>query len=1215
MKKQFIRAAAFICAVTLLGLAGCWNNITQLPVQSGMGRVVVTVNNQDARTVAPSLDIFTKFTLSFSGPVSQAPIDIVDGIASIELIPGQWTITATGYTGIAPNFVAAAEGSVVVTVVAGETTSAFILLSPKDADEKGFFEYKITVPAASDTAVIGILGESVTNLAAGLNEGILELAPGQYVVYVNIEKGDLVIPGFLDALHIYTGQTTYLELEYKDEDFLFTINDGFDLTGFITPPVMYETPDTTEFETDQFTGTVEWQTMDGEPVDGIFRGGTKYKAVITLTPKPGYTFWKVGADSFTYDGAVVTNDENSGIVTIVFPETEAEVPGTINITIGFNYGQILVDGSDGINIIYKDGEPAFLALVTDGYDNVTWYVDGKPVPVTVGPEITINAADYKVGPHSVSFIGYKGGNLYGQPVPFTVKEEFSIYTNSQLTSLISDAKAAIQGIYVSSNGSGVPSVAYWVPEFVMDTMNDMIAAAEVSASTEKKVSESYTNLSAALDLLGFFKTAGGSANVYYRDDPGLGLQNINASVGNNVWARNSTVSDNRIPSNTGTFSVIAYPFADVTPASADLLLINYVHNGSTTFGGISLNTGISPTLTIPSGAQIEFDVYYPKSAQGKYMRWRVWAAGSGSSSNETYMREYEYNNLNPDWVGSYSGETWLKATHSIAASTGSATTIKLELHGETSRPAETGQLMVGNMRITIPDPNGVALPNVANGEAGSSVTPLKSLYNRNDGLFMVGAIGTGTLSSIATRHYEIFVDGNNLKADSIHPRAPSWLRDVNNTNFHNSTSNGSAEFSWPTSSYQSIVTNTSGGVPAGTYKVHGHTMAWYNQAPSWMTRIHPATLPQGYSGTTEFYGLGNSVNNTNRVSKEMARRVQFNHIVYTMRHFYVPNSTKYGSSGRSVVIPFNSWDILNEEIHESRHSELIPGNPNEWRLALKHTNWLVALSDDEISGDVANHYIYLLFKYAHIAIPNAQMAAAYKANYASLPDYMKQDGHDDGGSIDAYIVANPPKVTYNDYGIATNSKARVAYNMIRELNTRWQSDLLYDGRPLIEDMGIQGHDSLGAALASNNQYAIALYAKLIDEGLLSGISYSEFDIKMPTNAPGGGATAPAALNTRQSDALGYQYALMYKLFTKFAPYIDHVISWGLTGSGWQGSYVLFDSSSRANAGYYGAMNPDMYITGHGYLDYFYTDFAGVREYDKIKDGYVIDLGDLGTYVR
>jgi GH35 family endo-1,4-beta-xylanase len=669
----------------------------------------------------------------------------------------------------------------------------------------------------------------------------------------------------------------------------------------------------------------------------------------------------------------------------------------------------------------------------------------------------------------------------------------------------------------------------------------------------------------------------------------------------NAWTSRNPL-DGRVPADFagGTFQMIPYPFAD-RDGKADVLQINYVHNGTSTFGGITMQSPLSPTVNVPAGATIEFDVYYPKSAQGRFMRWRV---RNANSDLDSYLRAYEYNNLNPDWVGSFNGESWLRAHHSINASVATSSNFILELHGETGRPAETGMLLVSNIKITAPDPNGIPLPNVVNTENQSVVAPLKSLYNRENGLFMVGAIGTGPVTGTRARHYEIFVDGNNLKAEGTHPRGPNWLTSVTGAPLNGATTTpGTAEYNFPTNAYLAI---RDSGTP-GQYKAHAHVLAWYNQAPSWMRQIVPASLPSGYNGTTQFYGLGNGVTNQVRVDKEAARRVQFNHTMYVMRHF-LSTDTKYGSSETRGVIPFNSWDVLNEEVHESRHSELIPNDPNNWRTSLKHTNWLVAMSDDLIGGDIRQHYIYMLFKHAHIAAPNAKMAAAYKANYASLPEYMKLDGHDVDGSIDAYIVAKPPKLTYNDYDVGTRSKARTVYNMIRELNTAWLSDPLYDGRPLIEDMGIQGHDSVGSTLASNNQYAMALYASLVDQGLLSGISFSELDLKMPTNAPGGGATAPAVLNVRQSDALGYQYALMYKLFTKFAPYVDHIISWGVSGSGWQGSYVLFDSQTNANAGYYGAMKPNRFIFGHSYLDEF---FEG--ECEKLENDYPIDLGDLGIY--
>ncbi|WP_159887573.1 endo-1,4-beta-xylanase [Paenibacillus puerhi] len=774
----------------------------------------------------------------------------------------------------------------------------------------------------------------------------------------------------------------------------------------------------------------------------------------------------------------------------------------------------------------------------------------------------------------------------------------------ELNDLIAQAEALKAGneefplqISYTDAGSDVNKAFPWV---YADELKDLDNALKLARDELTPAGEAIASLqNAIVSFTGKIKADG--SNPYFRLDPGPGKIPVQITAPTNVWT-SRTPLDNRVPADFagGTYKMIPYPFADAQ-GKADVLQINYVHNGKTIFGGMSLQSPLSPSVDVPIGSTIEFDVYYPKSAQGKFMRWRIRNAGSDIDS---YLREYEYNNLNPDWIGSYNGETWLLKHTSITATTGISSNFILELHGENGRPAETGMLLVANIKITAPDPNGVALPNVVNKENQSVVTPLKNVYNKQNGSFMVGTIGTGAVTGTRANHYEIFVDGNNLKAEGTHPRGPSWLKSVTGEALSGATTTpGIGEYSFPTSSYQAI---RDSGTP-GQYKSHAHVLAWYNQAPAWMRQMIPATLSLGYNGTTDYYGLGNGVTTTVKVDKEMARRVQFNHTMYVMRHF-LTTDTKYGSSVSRGVIPIHSWDVLNEEVHESRHSETIPADPNSWRQTLKNTNWLSAMSDDLIGGDISEHYIYLLFKNAHIAAPNAKMAAAYKANNANLPEYMKLDGHDSAGSIDAYIVNDPPRLTYNDYDISNRTKARTVYNMVRALNTAWLSDPLYDGRPLIEDIGIQGHDSIGRTLASDNQYAMALYASLIDEGLLSGIGYSELDLKMPTTTPGGGAVAPEVLNVRQSDALGYEYALMYKLFNRFAPYIDRIISWGVAGSGWQGSYVLFDSQSNANAGYYGAVNPDRFILGHSYLDDF---FAG--EYEKLQDSYAIDLGDLGIY--
>jgi GH35 family endo-1,4-beta-xylanase len=160
--------------------------------------------------------------------------------------------------------------------------------------------------------------------------------------------------------------------------------------------------------------------------------------------------------------------------------------------------------------------------------------------------------------------------------------------------------------------------------------------------------------------------------------------------------------------------------------------------------------------------------------------------------------------------------------------------------------------------------------------------------------------------------------------------------------------------------------------------------------------------------------------------------------------------------------------------------------------------------------------------------------------------------------------------------------------MIKEINAAWKTDPLYDGRNLIECIGIQGHEMVGPDLVSQYQHAFALFAAIIDEDLLDWICISELDMKQSDTAPGGGARAPDTLNQKQADAIGYQYALLFKVFEKFKEYIDHVIFWSQFGASWLSSYVLFDHEQMASQAYYAIMDPDRFISGHSYLDSYFT---------------------------
>jgi len=690
------------------------------------------------------------------------------------------------------------------------------------------------------------------------------------------------------------------------------------------------------------------------------------------------------------------------------------------------------------------------------------------------------------------------------------------------------------------------------------------------------------------------------ADPWFRGDPGAGLQrlvvyrfDIAANFGGwESWQTN----DERISPDNGAINGSSYALVENPFEQGSLIRLATRFDpiaAGRPFGGYGLRAPVNPALAVNGQTFIEFDLYYPNSAAGKYMRFEIWSTSSGDEGflpkTQVYIRTADLDgigNLNPEWSGYYNDETWFKKSISAAVpvSTGNWEHLNIDLHTETGAKLDGDLLMIGNINITQADPDGTPIPDVVNTKHYSEVTPIKEKYNPEAGYFLMGAIGTGkvTPNSIRGYHYEIFVDGGNLKPYR-HLRPPQWLRD-SFPGFTFDPDTEGPEWDLPTGSYLEI---RESGKP-GEYKMHGHVLAWYNQSPPWMRQIIPENV------TTIVYG-NNATGPFQKVSKNTARRVYFNHILYEMRHFMTTNA-RYGSSEERGIIPFHSFDVLNEEIHESRHSVLIRDNPDEWKNALKNLSWLMAMTDNDLS-DIRQHYIYLLFKYAHIAVPNALMAAKYKAGYNDsriVPEYMKLDNHDDNGSIDAYISSKPPILVYNDYDIAAYSKAKVAYNMIKELNAEWKSDPLYDGRNLIECMGIQGHDTVNPTLASRNKQSVSMFAGLIDDGLLDSICYSELDLKLPGTAPGGGSRAPAVLNQKQADVIGYQYALLFKVFDKYKKYIDHILIWGQAGSGYQNSYVPFDHEQMASQAYYGIMEPDRFIRGHSYLDsYFDGEYAAV----------------------
>ena len=95
-------------------------------------------------------------------------------------------------------------------------------------------------------------------------------------------------------------------------------------------PVAGQAPVTAIAETPQFTVAI---TSWSPAVANTFAYGTDYELKLSVTAKPGYTLKGVIKDFFKVDGATVTHDAGSGVITVKFPKTAAEVIPDVKVDI------------------------------------------------------------------------------------------------------------------------------------------------------------------------------------------------------------------------------------------------------------------------------------------------------------------------------------------------------------------------------------------------------------------------------------------------------------------------------------------------------------------------------------------------------------------------------------------------------------------------------------------------------------------------------------------------------------------------------------------------------------------------------------------------------------------------------------------------------------------------------------------------------------------
>jgi endo-1,4-beta-xylanase len=187
----------------------------------------------------------------------------------------------------------------------------------------------------------------------------------------------------------------------------------------------------------------------------------------------------------------------------------------------------------------------------------------------------------------------------------------------------------------------------------------------------------------------------------------------------------------------------------------------------------------------------------------------------------------------------------------------------------------------------------------------------------------------------------------------------------------------------------------------------------------------------------------------------------------------------------------------------------------------------------------------------------------------------------------AKIVDSHPewkcKLIYNDFGLDNPDKARVVYEMVKEINATY-ANLRPNKKPLIEVIGMQEHDSL-ATKASDVEASIKLFATL--PGVK--VNITEMDIGCP---------AGAALSPESENNQAMKYAEMFQVFRKYAAgpanktgnpkVIDRVSICGVRDAttGWRaGEYaLLFNSEGLAKQALVAVLDPEEFLATHKYIE-------------------------------
>ena len=120
----------------------------------------------------------------------------------------------------------------------------------------------------------------------------------------------------LKEVRIWDGDSW--ETFVRDGARIYTVN-ALDLSAIVGAPIIGVIAVNKVIDTEQYIGTIFWQTSGGESFNGTFSAGSQYKSIVNLHAKSGWSFTGIAANSFFHGRSEgCTNNANSGNVTLSF---------------------------------------------------------------------------------------------------------------------------------------------------------------------------------------------------------------------------------------------------------------------------------------------------------------------------------------------------------------------------------------------------------------------------------------------------------------------------------------------------------------------------------------------------------------------------------------------------------------------------------------------------------------------------------------------------------------------------------------------------------------------------------------------------------------------------------------------------------------------------------------------------------------------------------